>query len=282
MNRLGINLWNWTNALGSDAPGLIRRAAKMGFTAVELPMTEAEPPFLEEIKAALEETGVEVTLCAGSAPDRSLAAFDAALRKASLNYLSACLRTAKALGAKVLCGPMYGGAANRHWLTDDDARREWDLAVAGLSALAPRVEEAGCLLALEPLHRYRTSMVNTAAQALQMAGDVGHPSVGVHFDTFHANMEERDVASALRSVLEAGKLYHFHACGNDRGAPGTGHLPWADLFTALRRGGYAGHVTMETFRPGGLDAPWHPVETDPNEVARMGIAYLTQWFAGPL
>ena len=282
MNRLGINLWNWTNTLDSDAPGLIRRAAKMGFTAVELPMTEAEPAFLEEIKAALEETGMEITLCAGSAPDRSLSAFDGALRRAAADYLSACLRTAKAIGAKVLCGPLYGGAANRHWLTQDDARREWDLAVTGLSALASQAEDAGCVLALEPLHRYRTSMINTAAQALQLVHEINHSAVGVHFDTFHANIEERDVAAALRSILDAGKLYHFHACGNDRGAPGTGHLPWAELFTALRRSGYPGHVTMETFRPGGLDAPWHPAEDDPNTVARMGIAYLMQWFAGPL
>ena len=282
MNPLGINLWNWTNTLGPDAPGLIRRAARMGFTAVELPMTPPEPAGLEAIRAALEETGLAVTLCAGSAPDRSLASDDPALRKNAFDYFSACLRTARALGAAVFCGPMYGGAASLHWLSPEEAAAEWDRAVAGLRALAPLAEDAGCVLALEPLHRYRTSMVNTAAQALRMAQEVNHPAVGVHFDTFHANVEERDVVGAVRTVLEAGKLYHFHACGNDRGAPGTGHLPWGELFTTLRRGGYTGHVTMETFRPGGLDAGWHPVEDDPDEVARMGIACLRKWFSGPM
>ena len=112
MNPLGINLWNWTNTLGPDAPGLIRRAARMGFTAVELPMTPPEPAGLEAIRAALEETGLAVTLCAGSAPDRSLASDDPALRKNALDYFSACLRTARALGAAVFCGPLYGGAAS--------------------------------------------------------------------------------------------------------------------------------------------------------------------------
>ena len=67
--------------------------------------------------------------------------------------------------------------------------------------------------------------------------------------------------------------------------PGMGFYPQYFCLkagTTLRRGGYTGHVTMETFRPGGLDAGWHPVEDDPDEVARMGIACLRKWFSGPM
>lgn len=280
MNRLGINLWNWSVAPMADIPALIRRAAKLGFTAVELPMLGAELP-LEAIRSTLAETGMEVTLCAGSSPERSLASFEEVQRTAARTFLTDCLGIAETLGAKVLCGPMYGGRVNCRALPPGEAAREWELAVTGLSALAPLAADAGCVLALEPLHRYRTSMVNTAGQALRLVSDIGHKAVGVHFDTFHANMEERNVPAALRSVLEGGKLYHVHACGNDRGAPGTGHLPWGDIFTVLRRGGYTGHVTMETFCPGGMDAAWHSPDLGPDQVAKDGLACLLKWLAGP-
>ncbi|MEG2395348.1 MAG: sugar phosphate isomerase/epimerase family protein, partial [Ruthenibacterium sp.] len=215
-----------------------------------------------------------VSLCAALGTGRDLSNFDAAVRRDTMEYLTACLHTAGKLGASVLAGPLYTGGGKCHRLSDEDKKREWNLAVTCLQRLAQTARQEGVQLALEPLHRYRSSVMNTAAQALQMVRDIGCGNVGVHFDTFHANIEETDVCAALESVLQKEKLFHFHACANNRGAPGMGHLPWQQIFLLLKRYGYTGHITMETFAPDAMDAAWYPLAQSEDALARAGIDFL--------
>ena len=141
MNPLGINLWNWCAGLGPDCLGLPARAARMGFTAVELPMTV--PEVFPALRQELAETGLSVTLCAALGPGRDLSSFDPAVRSATMDYLTACLEAGRALGAGVLCGPLYAGGGKRHWLDPADKKREWELAVTGLRELARRAADCG-------------------------------------------------------------------------------------------------------------------------------------------
>lgn len=276
MNHFGINLWNWVPSLSEDCVGLPTRAAAMGFTAVELPMTRTELP--AGLAEELRETGQAVSLCAALGPGRDLSSPDGAVRAATLDYLTACLEAGRQVGATVLAGPLYAGGGKRHHLPHREKQAEWDRAVTGLQELSRRAADCGIALSLEPLNRYRTSVVNTAAQAAKLVRDVGCPNVGVHFDTYHACLEERDLLDALEGVLRQGVVNHFHACANNRGAPGQGIVPWDRVMELLVRYGYRGHITMETFAPGGLDASWVQVHEAPDELARTGIAYLTSFF----
>ena len=85
-----------------------------------------------------------------------------------MDYLTTCLETAGQLGAGILAGPLYTGGGKRHWLSPDEKKREWMLAVDGLRELARRAEHYGVVLSVEPLNRYRTSVANTAGQVLRM------------------------------------------------------------------------------------------------------------------
>lgn len=272
MNPLGINIWNWTNALGPDCLGLPTKIAEMGFDAVEIPMTQPEvsEPLAEEIR----KTGLRVSLCAAMSPGRDLSNFDPQVRANTMEYLTKCLETGAKLGADVFAGPLYAGGGKRHLLPPDEAEREWELAVQGLRALSARAQEYGVRLAIEPLNRYRSSVVNTAEQALRMVNDVDDDFLGIHFDTFHAGIEEEDLCGAVERVLAAGKMFHFHACANHRGAPGQGFFPWEQIFGLLRSHGYQGHVTMETFKPGGLDSGWVQLGESPDALALAGLRYL--------
>ena len=277
MNKLGINLWNWCPALSDKCLGLPTRIARMGFDAVELPMTVAVVD--ERLKNEIKDNGLEVSLCAALGPGRDISNFNEDIRESTMTYLTECLKTGESLGAKVLAGPLYAGGGKRHALPDDEKAREWDYAVQGLSELARRASDCGIRLAIEPLHRYRTSVINTVGQALKMIDDIGAINVGLHYDTFHACLEEADLIESLNRALASRKVMHFHACANNRGAPGQGIVPWGDVFTAIRKSGYRGHVTMETFAPGGLDAGWVNVHGSPDEVARIGITCLRQFFS---
>ena len=276
MNKLGINLWNWVPGLGEACLGLPAKVADMGFTAIELPMTVPDPG--AALEQEIRSTGLAVSLCAALGAGRDLSSFDAEVRRSTLQYLTQCLQTGERLGATVLAGPLYAGGGKRHALPPDERSREWELAVTGLQELARRARECGMTLALEPLCRYRTSVVNTVDQALRMIDDIGSPNVGLHYDAFHACLEEADLLSSLSRALQAGKVLHFHACANNRGAPGQGLVPWNDVLRLLQEEHYRGHITMETFAPGGLDASWVHVHPEPDEVARSGLAFLRSFF----
>lgn len=276
MNYLGINLWNWVPALSRDCVGLPTRAAEMGFTAVELPMTTTQP--IPELEQEIRDLGLGVTLCAALGPGKDLSSFDPQVRAYTMEYLTQCLETGARIGASVLAGPLYAGGGKRHALPPGEKEREWELAVTGLQELSRRAGERGIKLAIEPLCRYRTSVVNTVDQGLDMIRDVDSPNLGLHYDTFHACLEEADLIASLEKALDSGKVYHFHACANNRGGPGEGILPWDRVLPLLKEKNYSGHVTMETFAPGGLDASWIHVHPQPDEVARRGIDFLRRYF----
>ena len=276
MNAIGINLWNWCKGMGEDCIGLPEKAVNMGFSAVELPMTE--PVIPERLKEEIRQTGLEVSLCAALGSGRDLSNFDETVRKHTMAYLTECLKTGEAIGASVFCGPLYTGGGKRHWLSLDEQRREWELAVNGVKELSRRAGECGIKLALEPLNRYRTSVANTCEQVLQMIKDIDEENVGLHYDTYHACLEEKDLLLSLKTALQSGKMMHFHACANNRGAPGQGIIPWDQVMDLLVQYGYDGHITMETFALGGLDSSWIQVHEEPDELAVKGLNYLKDYF----
>ena len=277
MNRFGINLWNWCAGLGDDCLGKPTRAAELGFTAVELPMTV--PTVSRELAAEIRDTGLAVSLCAAMGPGRDLSSEDPAVRRCTMEYLVSCLKTGQALGASVFCGPLYAGGGKRHWLSPEEKRSEWQRAVTGLQELSQVARDCGILLALEPLNRYRTSVVNTSGQILDMLRDIDRDNVGLHYDAYHACLEEKDLLASLENALKSGKVYHFHACANNRGAPGQGVIPWDGVMDLLVRCGYGGHITMETFAPHGLDSSWINVHEPPDQLAANGLQYLKTYFA---
>jgi D-psicose/D-tagatose/L-ribulose 3-epimerase len=154
---------------------------------------------------------------------------------------------------------------------------EWKLAVEGLSALGPTLKQYNVTLAVEPLNRFETYFLNTAADAFALCEEVNDPNVGILCDTFHANIEEKDIGAAFASL---GKyLKHVHTCENDRGTPGSGHIDWSNVFAGLNQIGYDGWLVIESF---GSAIPeiaaaaciWRPLAKSPEEIAFDGVAFL--------
>src|SRR5690606_16481128 len=100
----------------------------------------------------------------------------------------------------------------------------------------------GVVLGIEPLNRFETSFINLASQAIEVIDRVDHPACKIMLDTFHMNIEEKSLGNAIRAV--GSRLCHFHACENDRGAPGSGNVTWNDVKQALRDIGYDGPVVI--------------------------------------
>jgi len=156
---------------------------------------------------------------------------------------------------------------------------EWKWAVESYRSLGPVLERYGVTIAIEPLNRFETYFLNTAADSAALCEQINHPNVGILFDTFHANIEEKNIGQAYRTVGR--HLKHVHTCENDRGTPGSGHVEWTDVFRALRDMDYDGWLTIESFgfAMGEISAAasiWRDLAPTPESIAFEGIKFLKQ------
>ncbi|MEU6073323.1 sugar phosphate isomerase/epimerase family protein [Micromonospora sp. NPDC047074] len=272
--RIGINTWAWAAPLTDEALArLAPRIRAWGFDAVEL--TVQAPGDWDPARAADLLAGLELApaVCAGLLPGHDLLTDDEEVLRRTEDFVRHCVRAASRVGAAVVAGPLYA-PAGRRWLLDADARRA---ATARLvQRLRPLADEAagqGVTIALEPLNRFETSLLNTVEQALDVVAGVA--GLGLALDTFHLNIEERDLPAAIR--LAGDHLAHVQVCGSDRGVPGGDHLDWPALFDALAEIGYAGQVNIESFLAEPLAVPmsvWRPLAAGPDALAVEGLAFL--------
>jgi D-psicose/D-tagatose/L-ribulose 3-epimerase len=278
MIPIGANTWIWTSPLTDEwLADLVPRLSAWGFDLVELPVED--PSDWDPASAAdvLREHDLGATVCAVMPPGRELVAADRATVGATQRYVRCCVDAAAALGSGVVAGPLYA-SVGRTWRVEAGERAKLVRELAdALSPLAEYAGELGVRLALEPLNRFETSLFNTAEQTLEVVEAVGSPALGLLLDTFHMNIEERSIPAAVRLAGE--RLFHFHACANDRGAPGADHLDWAGIVGALADVGYDGAVVIESFTAENdaiatAAAVWRPLAASPDDLAADGLAFL--------
>lgn len=273
--KFGVNAFIWTANFGpSDLP-LLPALKANGFDGVEIPVFRAAGYPAEAIRRGLEQNGLECTVCSVIPGDLSLISDDASVRRRTIAHLKESIETVAATGAKLFGGPLYspvGYLPGRRRTAD-----EWKRAVEGYQDLGGTLAATGVHLALEPLNRFETYFLNTAADGAALCDEVGHPHVGLLIDTFHANIEEKQIAAAYRT---AGRhLKHVHTCENDRGTPGSGHVEWDSVFQALRDLNYNGWLTIESFgfALGEISAAasiWRDLAPSPDSIAFDGVKFL--------
>lgn len=278
--KFGVNAFIWTaNFSRADLP-LLPLIKEHGFDGIEIPIFQPGEFDAAGIRKGLEENRLECTVCSVMPNGMTLFSDDAKVRRKALAHLDECVRAIAEVGAKLFVGPMYspvGFLPGRRRTAE-----EWSRAVESYQALAPALARHDVTLAVEPLNRFETFFLNTAADAAALCAEVNHPNIGVLLDTFHANIEEKNVPAAYRTV--GPWLKHVHTCENDRGTPGTGHVDWPGVFEALREVSYDGWLTIESFgfALGGISAAasiWRDIEPTPESIAFDGVRFLKQRLA---
>jgi len=273
--KFGVNLLIWTANFHASHLSLLPRIRSAGFDGVEVLMYKGRDFAVAELRKGLDDTGMECTICSVMVDGLSLISDDAGIRAKAVDLLRENIATAAEVGARMIAGPMYspvGYLAGRRRTVD-----EWKSAVESWQALGPWLAQHDVVAAIEPLNRFETYFLNTAEDAARFCDEVGHPNVGVLFDTFHANIEEKSIADGYRTV--ARHLKHVHMCENDRGTPGSGHVEWAEVFGALKEIGYDGWLTIESFDSNlpeiaAATAVWRDLALTPEAVAFDGIGFL--------
>jgi len=278
MNPLGANTWIWVSPLTDDRLAtLAPRIAGWGFDVIELPIEQLGDWDPDLARRLLDDLGLGATTCAVMPPTRDLVVDDPAVVAATSDYLRGCIDVAARVGAGTVGGPIYS-SVGRTWLLDADERRVTIARLASnLAPLAATAAEQGVVLALEPLNRFETSLINTVDQALEVVDAVDSPGLGISLDTFHMSIEEKDPAAAIRRA--GPRLAHFQASGSDRGAPGNDHLDWTAIAEAIAQVGYDGPICIESFTSENQTiaraaAIWRPLERSQDAIATDGIAFL--------
>lgn len=281
--QFGVNTWVWTSPLTTDElEKLAPRVAEMGFDWIEVPIEGLDDLDYEQGAAIIEDNGLGVSACAAMGPDRDLIHPDASIRENGMNYLRACVDACETLGATNLVGPLYSAVGRTWQSTAEERARDTDLLVQNLKELAEYAGDHGVVLCVEPLNRFETSFINLAEQAIEVVDRVDSPACGIMLDTFHMNIEEQSLGDAIRATGK--RLMQVHSCENDRGAPGSGHVPWQEVAQALKDIDYSGPVVIESFTPAVKSisraaAIWRPLASSPDALASEGLKFLKQVMA---
>jgi D-psicose/D-tagatose/L-ribulose 3-epimerase len=273
--KYGVNTMVWTTRVDGRLSPLLARIKKWGFDGVELFLSPDEPASPAAVKKMLEAESLEVTTCSVLPRHANLISEDASVRAHGVEFLTRCLDRTAELGAKLICGPLCAGLGVM--TGKRRTQREWDWAVHGVEQAARHAQPLGITLCVEPLNRFETYFLNTQEDAAKLIEDIGAPNVRVHFDTFHANIEEKHLAASLRSIAKV--LGHVHISENDRGIPGTGHVDWRGVLAALKEIEYGGWLTIESFaKPepelAAAAAIWRDVAPSGDELAERGINFI--------
>jgi D-psicose/D-tagatose/L-ribulose 3-epimerase len=176
---------------------------------------------------------------------------------------------------------MYSAVGKTRFLEPPERQRQWHLAVTNLREAAKYAADLGVKLAIEPINRFETDLVNTVDQGLELVQEIGADNVGLLLDTFHMNIEEKDIPAAI--LRAAGHIVEVHACANDRGTPGEDHLPWPKIAAALAQTHYDGPLVIEAFTPDIREiakavSTWRPLAASQNHLACEGLAHLRKVF----
>lgn len=273
--QIGINLMLWTAAAGPEHRELMRRLHAIGYDLVELPVFAPDTFPTAQVRSMLQETGLGATCSGAVPPGSSLITADEGEAQRGSDYLRRCLDVCAAIGAPILCGPLYHpvGVFTGSAPTSDERSRYLER----LRPLADHAEAVGVSIAIEPLNRFETHFLNTLTDGTALVRELAHPAVGLLADTFHQHIEEADSPATLQAAGET--VIHVHASENHRGCPGRGQVYWGEWACALRAIGYDDRIVVESFGAGlpelaAATRVWRDLTGDPLTLAADALAHL--------
>jgi D-psicose/D-tagatose/L-ribulose 3-epimerase len=275
--RFGINTFLFTSPFTNESTKLFKTFKKWGFATVEIPIEDPshiDPAFVKE---ELDKHGLVCgSACACMGPGRDFRGTPEE-QKTAMDYCKTLIDQIVVLDCPSLIGPVYSVVGKADAVDPAQQKQEWTLVVENLKQLAKYAEARGRQICIEPLNRFETDFLNTCDKGIKLIKAVGSKAVKLHLDTFHMNIEEKNQAAAIR---KAGKLLgHFHACGSDRGTPGSDHIDWKPIAAALKAVGYKGDVVIESFTTdvkviARAAAIWRRIEPTRDEIAVKGLKFL--------
>ena len=273
--KFGMNMLLWTDNVTEAHRPVLEKLKQMGYDGVELPVFDMQPDHFAKVGKWLDDLGLARTAVTCRGGDDNPISPDAAVRAKGVAGTKLALDCCQAVGATILAGPFHSalGVFSGNGPTAD----EWKWGVESMWPVAEHAEKCGVTLAVEYLNRFETYLLNSSVDTARFVKEVGHPRCRMMYDTFHANIEEKNIPAAIKACADV--TVHVHISENDRSTPGKGNIPWATTFDTLKQTGYEGWFMIEAF---GLALPalaeatkiWRRMFDTEEQLARDGLAFM--------
>lgn len=277
--RFGVNTLIWTENFSADDLWILPHMKELGFHTIDLSVNNPSDFPVREVKAAILQTGIEPVITTALPLNKNPISPDPKVRTASAERLMRIVDVANELGAEIVAGVIY--AAWGYKTNRPRTEEEWKWSVEVMQKVAEYAKNTGnVVLAAEVINRYVTHFLNIARDAVQYCKDTEMDNVRVHLDSFHMIMEEESFSKAIR-CCGTEYLAYFHSCESHRGIPGTGLVPWSEVFTSLHEIGYDGPLVIESYDPKFARSAcnsciWRNFASSGEELAVRGLKFFTE------
>lgn len=278
-----VSTWLWTSPFSTESVSLFPKIKAMGYDKVEIAVEDPALIDAQVVRQALADNNLEPIICGAFGPTRDLTHESEAVHQNCFDYIESCLDLCVEVGAAFLAGPMYSAVGKARLVSPEQKQQEWNLAVKNLRTVCEMAAARGLYIALEPLNRFETDLINTAEDVARLVQDIDHPAAKIMLDGFHMNIEEPDIEAAIQ--MAGANLIHVQVSENYRGTPGTGQTRWGAFKRGLEAINYTGTIAIESFTPAikelaGAVCIWKPLAASQDQFASQGLAFLRQWAAG--
>ena len=236
----------------------IAKIAGFGYDGVELAVRNPQQLDKDILNTFLKQNGLPVpAIGTGQAFGEEGLSFtdpDEKVRRQAIERIKEQVQLAAELNAIVIIGLIRGQTipAERR----QDAEEQFIFALRECAAVNPAVR-----LAIEPINRYETELLNTVSDSLRFLDRVGMENIGLLLDTFHMNIEEPSIEQSMIDAED--RMFHFHVADSNRWHPGAGHIDFPSILKTLDKVAYTGFISGEM-----LPLP------DPDTSARKMMEYF--------
>jgi D-psicose/D-tagatose/L-ribulose 3-epimerase len=278
--KYGLNLLLWTDRMHDGMAPVVEKVKAIGYDGIEMPIFELNESLYKQWGERLDAIGLERTAVTVRGAGDNPISPSAAVRAAAVDAMKKTLDCCQAAGVKILCGPTHSaiGEFTGKGPTDD----EFKWGVETMRQVAEHAAQAGVTIATEYLNRFENYFLTSVEQTVRFVQAVDHPAVRMMYDTFHANIEEKDLAAAITAAAPWTVLVHISE--NDRSIPGTGHVHWDETFDTLQGVKYDGWMVVEAF---GLALPnivaatkiWRKMFPSEDQLATDSLAFMKRHVA---
>ena len=277
--KYGMNLLLWSGELNDGLLPTLEKIKAMGFDGVEIPIFNLGLDYAAWGKR-LDALGLERTGVTVRTPDDNPISPDAAIRRKGVELNKQTLDCCAAAGVQTIVGPYH--SALGYFTGAGRTNDEWNWGIESMRATAEYAGQVGVMLGVEPLNRFEVYFLNAQADAAEFCRQVNHPNCRMMYDTFHSNIEEKNIAKAIHEIKDM--LCHVHISENDRSTPGKGNIRWKENFDALHSIGYDGWMVIEAF---GLALPelaaatkiWRRMFDTELQLAEEGLKFMKEQVA---
>ena len=272
-NKIGMNLLLWGTEINESLFPVLEEIKTIGYDGVEIPIFNTDPEHWKSWRKKINELELSPVAVTINGPEHNQISADASIRKSTLERNNMALECAAMLGSTLLTGPFHSALGVFSGTKASEEEKKW--AVENLYLLSEHASSLNITLGLEYLNRFESYLVSCADELIDLVNEINHPNCKMMFDSFHANIEEKNMSTAIEKM--GSKLVHVQLSENDRSTLGKGHINFPEIINALKKINYQGMISIEAFSTK-LSAAniWRKMFNNESELMNDSFNYLKQ------